>query len=66
MDELIGMVVAFFGFWGAWLGLLVAAVVTWPLSAALWGEFSFGLFWGLSIPLVIGGVYLQHVTEREA
>ena len=64
MSELIDIVIAFFGFWGAWLGVLLAALIAWPLSVVVWGEFHVGLFCGLCVPLVAIGVYVQHVVER--
>lgn len=65
MSELIDAVAALFGFWGAWLGLLLAAVITWILSSVFFDEFHLGLFVAIAIPCLVGGVYLQHVTENK-
>lgn len=51
-------------FWGAAIGLVVAALLTWVVSSMLWGEFNVGLFVGIAIPCLIGGVYMQHHIEN--
>ncbi|MEZ5448472.1 MAG: hypothetical protein R3E95_00245 [Thiolinea sp.] len=51
--------------WGAWLGLVLAALITWILSTLLFETFHAGIFLGLAIPFLLGGAYLQHVMERK-
>ena len=64
MDELLKVIFGPFEFWGAWLGLGVAALLTWALSSMFWGEFNVEMFVGFGIPCLVGGVYLQHLVAK--
>ncbi len=62
--ELFDLVISLFAFWGAWLGLLIAGLITWAMSGFLGSEFHAGLFIGLSVPLVSICVYVQYIKEK--
>jgi len=64
MLEILGSLIDALVMWGAALGLVIAALIAWGISSILWGEFNAGLFVGIAIPCVIGGVYLQHQIEK--
>lgn len=64
MIELIGALFDSLFLWGVALGLVVAALITWIVSFIIWGEFNSGLFIGVAVPCLIGGIYWQHLIEK--
>jgi len=65
MDEFISAILAIFAFWGALVGLALAAIIAWGISSFVWGEFKVEVFIGCAVPFLLGGVYHQHVVEKE-
>lgn len=65
MSELIDTIAYLLEFWGAWLGVLLAALITWVVSSVFFDGFNWELFVGIAIPCLIGGVYLQYLIENK-
>lgn len=64
MIQIMDAFLAIFAFWGAFVGLFIAIIITWMLSILLWGEFRVEVFVGLAVPLLMAGAYIQYLIEK--
>ena len=65
MINLIELIFHFLSYWGAWLGLIIAGVLTWVISKMLWGEFHFELFYAFAAIGITIGFVIQLKTDMK-
>lgn len=64
MLDFLGGVSGALDLWGAFVGLLLSAILTWGLSQLYWDSFNTSLFAAIAIPAVIAGVFIQYRVEK--